>query len=100
MDEESYLDELSRINNELVNLQRELAKKNSELERSLAKVKLLSGILPICMHCKKIRNDQGYWAKLEQFIEEHSEAEFSHGLCSSCLEKYYPEEPDDDVEES
>jgi len=61
------------------------------LEEALSKVKLLSGILPICMHCKQIRNDQGYWVRLEEFIHHHSEAEFSHSLCPDCLEKYYPE---------
>ena len=79
------------MNSEMANLQRELAKKNRELELSLAQVKLLSGILPICMHCKKIRDDKGYWNKLEDFIQSHSQAEFSHALCAACLEKHYPE---------
>jgi len=89
--EERDLDELSRINNELVDLQRVLAKRNRELEEALAKVKLLSGVLPICMHCKQIRDDRGYWNRLEQFIQNHSEAEFSHALCPECLEEHYPE---------
>jgi hypothetical protein len=91
MAEIDILEELSRMNSEMVNLQRELAKKNHELELSLAQVKLLSGILPICMHCKKIRDDKGYWNKLEDFIQSHSQAEFSHALCTACLEKHYPE---------
>jgi hypothetical protein len=90
MTEEELLDELSRINNEVVNLQRELAKKNHELELALAQVKLLSGVLPICAHCKKIRDDQGYWNQLEVFIQDHAEVEFSHGLCPACLEQYFP----------
>ncbi len=62
-----------------------------QLHDALEKVKQLSGILPICMHCKKIRNDKGYWSQMEAYISEHSEAEFSHGLCSDCAKKYYPE---------
>ena len=62
------------------------------LKEALAKVKLLSGIIPICQYCKKIRNDQGYWNKLEEFISQHSEAEFSHGICDRCMEERYPED--------
>jgi hypothetical protein len=54
-------------------------------------VKVLRGLLPICMNCKKIRDDQGYWQKLEVYIRQHSEAEFSHGLCPECAQKLYPE---------
>ena len=64
----------------------------AELQESLAKVKQLSGIIPICMHCKKVRDDQGYWKQVETFIRSHSEAEFSHGLCPDCIAKYYPED--------
>jgi DNA-binding response OmpR family regulator len=63
----------------------------SELEQAIEKIKVLSGIIPICMHCKQIRDDKGYWNKLEAFISNHSEAVFSHSLCEVCLEKYYPE---------
>jgi len=62
-----------------------------ELQESLANVKLLRGLLPICAWCKKIRDDQGYWTKLEEFIHHHSEAEFSHSICPTCMEKYFPE---------
>ncbi len=61
-------------------------------QETLATVKLLSGIIPICMHCKKIRDDKGYWNRLEKFIQEHSSAEFSHGVCPDCLAKYYPDD--------
>ena len=61
-----------------------------ELEASLAKVKQLSGLLPICANCKKIRDDQGYWQQIEIYIRDHSEAEFSHGICPECMEKLYP----------
>jgi len=56
-----------------------------------SEIKQLRGMLPICMACKKIRDDSGYWNQLEVYIHEHSEAEFSHGLCPDCLKKMYPE---------
>lgn len=62
-----------------------------ELEEVLAEVKTLSGLLPICASCKKIRDDQGYWQQVEAYIEAHSEAEFSHGFCPDCLERLYPD---------
>jgi sigma-B regulation protein RsbU (phosphoserine phosphatase) len=61
-----------------------------ELQEALAKVKLLSGLLPICASCKKIREGDGYWTQVESYIHEHSEAEFSHGLCPECAKKLYP----------
>ena len=66
--------------------------KNEELESALVQIKRLEGIIPICMHCKEIRDDKGYWNKLEKYISEHSEAQFSHSICDKCLDKYYPEE--------
>ncbi len=63
----------------------------SELQQALSKVKLLSGLLPICASCKKIRDDRGYWNQIEGYIRQHSEAEFSHSICPQCLEKLYPE---------
>lgn len=62
-----------------------------ELREALAKVKQLSGLLPICASCKKIRDDQGYWTQAEAYIESHSEVEFSHGFCPECVKKLYPE---------
>jgi len=67
----------------------------SELEEALAKVKTLSGMLPICASCKKIRDDKGYWNELESYISEHSEALFSHAICPECGKKLYPEHYDD-----
>jgi PAS domain S-box-containing protein len=61
------------------------------LQDSLAKIKTLSGMLPICASCKKIRDDKGYWNKIETYIAKHSEAEFSHGICPECAKKLYPE---------
>lgn len=62
-----------------------------ELQAALVKVKLLSGFLPICCSCKKIRDDQGYWQQIESYISRHSEAEFSHGICDDCAQKLYPD---------
>jgi len=67
-----------------------LREKNTELEAALAKVKLLSGLLPICSACKKIRDDKGYWSQVDDYVEEHSEATFTHGLCPDCLQTLYP----------
>jgi hypothetical protein len=57
----------------------------------LEEVRILSGILPICSFCKKIRNEKDEWTHLEQYISDHSEAEFSHGLCPDCLQQHYPD---------
>jgi len=62
-----------------------------DLQRSLAEVKTLSGLLPICSSCKKIRDDKGYWNQIEAYIHEHSDATFSHGICPDCTQKLYPE---------
>ena len=62
------------------------------LEDALLNAKTLKGLLPICSHCKKIRDDQGYWNQLEEYVHEHSEAEFSHSFCPACLKTYLPEE--------
>ncbi len=63
----------------------------AELQAALAQVKLLSGLLPICAACKKIRDDQGYWNQLEVYIAEHSQAEFTHSICPDCARKLYPD---------
>ncbi len=69
-------------------MQKDLVEK---LQTALAEVKKLSGLLPICCHCKKIRDDKGYWTQVEGYISTHSEAEFSHGICPECREKHYPD---------
>ncbi len=69
----------------------ELEGKNIELEEALSKVKILSGFLPICASCKKIRDDSGYWNQIEGYIREHSDVEFSHSICPDCAEKLYPD---------
>ena len=69
-------------------LQLNLAERVRDLETALAKVKTLSGMLPICAACKKIRDDRGYWTQIESYIRHHSEAEFSHGFCPECAQKW------------
>jgi CheY-like chemotaxis protein len=69
-------------------LEKRLAQRAAELERSLSQVKQLRGLLPICSYCKKIRNDQSYWQQVEAYIAAHSEAEFSHTVCPDCYEEH------------
>ena len=76
---------------ELRRLSVELQGRNLELQEALAKVKTLSGLLPICAGCKKIRDDQGYWQQVELYIQSHSDAKFTHGLCPDCCTRLYPE---------
>lgn len=70
-------------------MERELLIKS--LEEALANVKTLSGLVPICAACKRIRDDKGYWNQVEAYISSHSEARFSHGICPECIHKLYPE---------
>lgn len=71
----------------VLELQNSLADRVQELELVLKQVKQLRGLLPICMYCKRIRNDKDYWQQVETYISDHSEAEFSHGICPDCYEK-------------
>lgn len=69
----------------------------ADREKALSEIKVLSGLLPICAACKKIRDDSGYWNQIESYIGQHSEAEFSHGLCPDCLRTLYPDlQPEED----
>ena len=68
-----------------------LEEKNRALKQAMENVKVLQGLLPICCSCKKIRDDSGSWTAIEGYISEHSEAEFSHGLCPDCNQELYPE---------
>lgn len=69
---------------------RQLQDNVAALERALAEVKTLRGILPICSFCKKIRDDDGYWSQVEVYVSERSHADFSHGICPDCMEEHYP----------
>ncbi len=75
----------------LTNSEQALRQEKEKVEAALAKVKKLSGLLPICSHCKNIRDDKGYWTRIEAYIQNHSEAEFSHSICRECAKKYYPD---------
>ena len=63
----------------------------TELESMRDQMKILKGLIPICAHCKKIRNDQGFWTQLEAYLAEHSEADFTHGICPDCMAKFFEE---------
>jgi DNA-binding response OmpR family regulator len=78
----------------MLTLEAALASRVAELEQTLAEVRTLSGLLPMCAGCKKIRNDSGYWDEVEQYMMVHSELTFSHGLCPDCVETYYPDYAD------
>lgn len=94
--EESY--PVKELENRNIVLQRlvdrkttELNNANQELQKRLKEIKTLSGLLPICASCKKIRDDKGYWNQIEDYITTHSEAQFSHSVCPQCCKKLYPE---------
>jgi sigma-B regulation protein RsbU (phosphoserine phosphatase) len=67
----------------------ELTTKNRELESALSEIKTLRGFIPICAWCKKIRNMEGYWEQMEHYIEQHSQATFSHSICKECAKKQF-----------
>lgn len=76
---------------ERINAERDLKKKNEELEAALSEIKTLKGIIPICSYCKKIRDDKGYWEQVEVYVHNHSDADFSHSICPECLKEHYPD---------
>ena len=73
----------------LIKYAEEIKFKNAELEKTIAEVKTLRGILPMCTNCRKVRDDKGYWSKIDAYITEHSDADFSYGFCPECAEKLY-----------
>lgn len=72
-------------------LYKEIKQKNEILEKKLAEIKVLQEILPICANCKKIRDDNGYWKQVDQYMNEYAHIEFSHGICPECMQLLYPE---------
>ena len=80
-----------------VTLEHQLHEEKEKLEKALAEIRTLSGMLPICASCKKIRDDKGYWNQIESYISEHSDAIFSHSICPDCAEKMYPDLYDSDT---
>ncbi|MCK5340166.1 MAG: hypothetical protein KAJ60_03780, partial [Desulfobulbaceae bacterium] len=86
-----YFEIYLRLDQKVKERTSELEEANRNLQEALTKVKTLSGFIPICASCKKIRDDKGYWNQIEAYIQKHSNAEFSHGICPECLKKLYPE---------
>jgi hypothetical protein len=91
-------EELRTINTELLTeiehrkkIEKEKEILITKLRQALAEVKILSGLLPICSYCKNVRNDSGYWQEIETYIQEHSTAQFSHGICTDCMKKHFPD---------
>ncbi len=78
------------IASRIVGLQLALAARVSELQEALANVRQLSGLLPICAYCKRIRDDADYWQQIEQYLVKHSEAQFTHGICPECFDVQLP----------
>ncbi len=76
----------------LLYMNHSLGEKNKQLSDYIAEIHTLRGILPICANCRKVRDDKGYWNRLEEYLEKHSELHFSHGLCEDCAEKLYGDE--------
>lgn len=89
--ENKIKDALNQKNQELVASKTNLEENLKRLEEASRNIKILSGLIPICASCKKIRDDEGYWHQIEQYINEHSDAVFSHGLCPACAKKMYPD---------
>ncbi len=75
-----------RVAQRVIDLQRSLAARVSELEDALQRVKQLQGLLPICSYCKKIRDDRNYWEQVDTYLARHTQAEFTHGICPDCYE--------------
>lgn len=90
----SILKQIAEIEEELTEAQAEIERRiqaEAALQKALSEVKTLRGFIPICADCKSIRNDDGFWERIETYLRNHSEAEFSHGMCPDCQKKYYPE---------
>ena len=83
--------EVSRNVTDRVKTEKERERLIEKLESALEEVKKLSGLLPICSYCKKIRDDSGYWNQIEAYLTKHSDAQFSHGICQECAKKYFPD---------
>jgi phosphoserine phosphatase RsbU/P len=80
----------------VITLQERLSNKVAELQATLDKVRQLRGLLPICSYCKRIRNDENYWERVEVYVTDHSDAKFTHGICPSCLEAVKAELAEED----
>jgi PAS domain S-box-containing protein len=83
---------------ELKRTEEERKSLNIKLQDALDRIKTLSGLIPICAWCKKIRDDKGYWNLLEEYLEKHSDASFTHGLCPDCLMRFFPNRAEEEEE--
>jgi C4-dicarboxylate-specific signal transduction histidine kinase len=86
-----YADAQRRIREFAASLEQKVEERTRELKAAAAEIRTLQGILPICMYCHKIRDDHESWQQLELYLKEHSDAEFSHGLCPQCMKEHYPD---------
>ena len=89
------------VGRRMIEMRFELNEKVKELKQALAEVRTLKGIVPICANCKNVRDDQGYWNRVESYLNEHTEADFTHAVCPDCMKRLYPQfEDDSDVKET
>lgn len=88
----NYRQSLWKLFSEVSTQRDELEVRNRELQASKNEIKVLRDLLPICAHCKKIRDEKGYWKQIEEYIEKHTDTQFSHSLCEECLEELYGNE--------
>ncbi len=79
-----------RVGERMLALQRQLIKRAEELQRATDEIHALQDLVPICCHCKRVRDDQNFWQEVEQYVHDRTGAEFSHGVCPSCYAKHYP----------
>ena len=98
-DDEAFLITI-RDASERIAAEEEKEKLIRELQKAMDEIQTLNGLLPICAYCKNVRDDQGYWQKVEIYISKHSKADFSHGICPDCLKKHFPEYYDDVMKDS
>jgi hypothetical protein len=96
--DDEALKRMSQLTTELVDMSRELKRKNVELERAQQQIKTLSGMIPICASCKRIRSDDGFWTQVEEYVSDHTEAVFSHSICPECMNRLYGNVLGDDLD--
>ena len=88
------------VGRRMIEMRVELNEKVKQLKQALAEVRTLKGIVPICANCKNVRDDQGYWNRVESYLNARTEADFTHAVCPDCMKRLYPQfEPDTDVKD-
>lgn len=92
---ETFAHQLQYRTAELREANAQLTSEKDKLQKMISEIKILRGLLPICASCKRIRDDEGYWQKLEKYIQDRSDAQFSHSICPECIQKLYPDLEDD-----